>query len=605
MARLWGPVQRDELPAAVCSVLLKPNVSADLLKSVVALIPSELLPMPHDTKEKLLSRIRASNWLSPLCVLKNGNGRGGYTCLNTTSYRQPRRVHWSTPITPLHSDEDGDRVVGLLSYPTNNTRSKLDETCWMMPEPLLDLKRELHHASLPFLAPNSRVQEPNHCALCLYYTAFDSCMGRHRDNFVSEDLVYYLDTGDVSVLERETYSQSPNTSVMVWSMGNAPMVCELSYPASKANAGDRTTYIKHPDLCVPCGNGTLFIFNPTDDLFYCHEMRFLRATLDKMGPSGYRVAFIFRWLNSSIAANKTFYADGERAGHVKLTDETQKLEERRMKDNCEARLKRRIPFRDYINTRPQRKREPSQTPRYVDCTPPQDSNLVTYHRQHWIPTTPSIVDEINNVERTIIGVHADEVADLLNCGAPRLIHSTGVSLVGRQSSGGAGPRGASVILTTADSSSGPHADDTDSLLLNVSGTRSVWFAKPSAVKQDVMLRAKKHGGSVFLPSEHDPVLNPPRRGVEWEGPLVLGTGDAIRIARGWWHCVGSELEGVAVVLEIAHDSSLHKEPPCMFGHCGLPEPDGTCPDSHARSPLWACAGSVGRLFKCALRKPPA
>ena len=42
-------------------------------------------------------------------------------------------------------------------------------------------------------------------------------------------------------------------------------------------------------------------------------------------------------------------------------------------------------------------------------------------------------------------------------------------------------RGASIILTQSESSSGPHADDEDTLLLNVSGARRVWFASPAHV----------------------------------------------------------------------------------------------------------------------------
>ena len=51
-------------------------------------------------------------------------------------------------------------------------------------------------------------------------------MGRHRDNFRSEDLVSYLATKDTSVLTSAKYAQVPNSSVLIFTTGNAPMTFE-------------------------------------------------------------------------------------------------------------------------------------------------------------------------------------------------------------------------------------------------------------------------------------------------------------------------------------------------------------------------------------------
>ena len=210
-------------------------------------------------------------------------------------------------------DDNGDQVVGCVAYPHYYTRSPLDQTCEVMPPAVEALVSWAHMLAMPYLTKRSQASMPNACELNLYYTAFDSRIGRHRDNFTSQDLVKYLHNGDPSIVESTTNTQEANTSVLIWTAGNAPMELVLSFPRHASMAGDRATYIVKPEFTVRCSHGTLLIFTPLDDLFFCHEARFPKDVLEDMGAEGYRAAYVIRWL-SEERATKVFHANGDRRG---------------------------------------------------------------------------------------------------------------------------------------------------------------------------------------------------------------------------------------------------------------------------------------------------
>ena len=322
--RIWGPVPKAQAVgagalAAVSSVLLAPrNAPARLLDRLRALVPDEVLPSAGDTAHTLRLRLSTSAFLHPIRVLAKGHGRcGRYVELNATTYPQPRRVQWATPTVPEHTDADGDCVVGCMCYPHYYTKSPLLRTVEVMPPIIDELITFALQLAQPFLTSPSRMQRPNSCELCIYYTAFGSRIGRHRDNFVTQDLCTYLRTRDASVLYRQRNSQLANSNVLILSLGNAPMVLQLSFPGASGTAGKRSSYVVHPLFSVPCGCGTLFVFNPIDDLFFCHEATFTPATLSHFGASGYRLAFVMRWLCPATSATHMFYASGARKGQMK------------------------------------------------------------------------------------------------------------------------------------------------------------------------------------------------------------------------------------------------------------------------------------------------
>jgi hypothetical protein len=285
--RLWGPVQQTEARrvgalAAASSVLLKPVQSPKkLIDELRALIPPEVLPRTSDTAASLCVRLAASSFFPSSWVLWKGHGKGGrYVDLNKTTYAQPRRLQWGVPTEPLRADADGGSCAKLLVYPHYYTRSPLDAEVHVMPAAVKQLTAFAVQLALPVLTSESRSAEPNSCELCMYFTAFHSSMGQHRDNFLSKDLVEYLRNKDASILTRQRNSQRANTNVLIWTLGNAEMVLQLSFPAAGLEAHDRSKYTTDPIFSARCGEGTLFVFSPTDDLFFCHEVSFEQATLE-------------------------------------------------------------------------------------------------------------------------------------------------------------------------------------------------------------------------------------------------------------------------------------------------------------------------------------
>lgn len=345
--RIWGPVPRQQAVgvgalAAASSVVIAPqHAPAWLFNSLAALVPDEVLPRASDTAQTLRERLQSSAFLHPIRTMAKGHGRGGrYVELNATTYPQPRRVQWGTPTVPEHTDADGDRVVQCLCYPHYYTKSTLLRMVEVMPPAINELVKFAAQLARPWLTTPSLAQYPNSCELCIYYTAFNSKIGRHRDNFVSRDLTSYLRTGDTSVLHRQRNSQLANSNVLILTMGNAPMVLKLSFPGVEGS-NKRETYLVHPLLSVPCRFGTLFVFSPIDDLFYCHEAFFEPATLSRFGASGYRLAFVMRWLSANSAPVHMFYADGARKGQMKPSQEEVRNEKARVKQNRRSKCKKR------------------------------------------------------------------------------------------------------------------------------------------------------------------------------------------------------------------------------------------------------------------------
>jgi hypothetical protein len=348
--RIWGPVPGAQAAAAgavaaASSVLLAPQVAPTrLYQRLTALVPDEVLPKVGDTADTLRLRLATSAFLHPSHVLAKGHGRGGrYVALNGTAYPQPRRVQWATPTVPEHTDADGDRVVQCLCYPHYYAKSPLLRMVEVMPPAIDELITFAVRLARPFLTTPSLAQYPNSCELCIYYTAFGSKIGRHRDNFVSQDLATYLRTRDASVLFEQRNAQLANSNVLILSLGNAPMVLQLSFPrtCTRDGVGIRSTYVVHPLFSVPCGFGTLFVFSPTDDLFYCHEAFFEPATFSRFGALGYRLAFVMRWLSPTTASTSMFYAEGVQKGQVKPSKTEVCQEKARVKSNRHARRKKR------------------------------------------------------------------------------------------------------------------------------------------------------------------------------------------------------------------------------------------------------------------------
>jgi hypothetical protein len=99
-------------------------------------------------------------------------------------------------------------------------------------------------------------------------------------------------------------------------------------------------------------------------------------------------------------------------------------------------------------------------------------------RTMWAPSGLTVTEEDGTEERTLFGVRQADMVPMLRFLAPQLASAFGHKFAPRKVDGERCSRGGSIITTGMESSSGPHKDETDSLLLCVSGVRMVWYAKP-------------------------------------------------------------------------------------------------------------------------------
>jgi len=314
---LWGPISPADAraagaPFASSSILLRPSsIDPDLRARVLAEVPLDVIPTRDDTVTSLVERLSSSSFLEDSHVQKSGCQKTRVR-LNATSYAQPRRRSWSVQVGEPYTDDDGAVVSTLMSY-TAFGRVAEDWEAHLMPRPVFDLGVVLWRIAFRFLTTESKVHPPTACQLLLYYKMFGGRMGRHRDNYNIKQMrdVVGGKRSRASLVEgtpmgREANSQSPNTCVLIWTEGDADMTFSLSFPPTTAWGSTnfeacRNKYVTHPVFSTRLGAGTLLVFTPEDDLFFCHE-----AYFSNEGQSqDHRMAFVFRWLS----AERTFRVD--------------------------------------------------------------------------------------------------------------------------------------------------------------------------------------------------------------------------------------------------------------------------------------------------------
>ena len=188
----WGPVPSFASRLAggrfpTSSLMLVPYIPEPVRIAALNEIPKDVLPCEGDTVRSLVARLSTSSFLEDSHVLRGGKGPGRVR-LNSTSYPQPRRRSWSVVVEPPHEDADGDHISILFNY-TAYGRLPSDWHARAMPRAIWDLNLILWRASFPFLTEVSQRSPPTGCQLLLYYTLFQSCMGRHRDNYTSEQMM--------------------------------------------------------------------------------------------------------------------------------------------------------------------------------------------------------------------------------------------------------------------------------------------------------------------------------------------------------------------------------------------------------------------------------
>ena len=309
-ARGWGPVLKEAARAVGCvrpaaSVAIIPTIPREVVAAALQCVPAEVLPRTDDSRESLAARLGASPFLDDAHVLNKGNGRRGANGrkrrrLNDSCYAAPRRKSWSVVVFSEHYDEEGEKVVALCNYSAYGRLAE-DVRCTPMPWPVLSLGEQVWLAAMPYLSEQSRRNPPTHCQLLLYYVLFQSCMGRHRDNYTVRHLKALLqgDVGDAgSAHANMENSQRLGSEVLLYTEGPTPMDFALSFPPSTHLDAPIADYVRRSVFTIRLGRGTLMIFKDCDDQFFCHEAAFDESTLEAAEASGHRLCFVFRWCTS-------------------------------------------------------------------------------------------------------------------------------------------------------------------------------------------------------------------------------------------------------------------------------------------------------------------
>ena len=301
---LWGPISPEASRRAgavfpTSSVLLRPELPCGVAEAAIAVVPDEVLSRPDDTASTLRARLAQSSFLEDIHVLKGGRGPARVR-LNATCYPQPRRRSWSLAEKKEGVDDQptDDACASLLSY-TAYGRLPSDWEAIHLPLPVEDLGVALWRVALPFLAEPSTRCPPTGCQLLLYYQLFDGAIGQHRDNYSSKQMVEVIKgkRSLASLVEGNHHggdanSQVVGSNVLVYTAGDADMTFALSFPQPSDYSANRNEYVIHPIFCTTLGAGTLLVFSPVDDLFFCHE-----AFFEEPHKGNYRLAFVFRWLS--------------------------------------------------------------------------------------------------------------------------------------------------------------------------------------------------------------------------------------------------------------------------------------------------------------------
>ena len=300
---LWGPISLQESSLAgarfpTSSVLLKPQLPDGIAQAALKNVPLNLFPRSGDTPETLCERIAASSYIENSHVLKGGNGPQR-VALKTTTYPQPRRRSLSVQIDSIPSQvSEGSSKTTLFNYSAFG-RAAADWEAYLMPRAVFKLGAELWRAAFPFLTEHSRRNPPTACQLLFYYVLFNSSMGRHRDKYTGRQLADVMcgKRTTASLLEGSHHggdanSQVVGSNVLIYTEGDADMTFSLSFPPCEGMESSAKEYIQHPSFCTKLGAGTLLVFSPVDDLFFCHEVYFEDSV-----AGTHRLAFVFRWLS--------------------------------------------------------------------------------------------------------------------------------------------------------------------------------------------------------------------------------------------------------------------------------------------------------------------
>ena len=292
-----------------CNIKLNNNFDILVLNKILEDIDSSILPHLHDDKKSLLSRIASSKYLDDIVIY---NPRFSILNEDITSHQPKRRsegvvMGCITKYNGCDGEGQGKLVIKLPNYtsygrhpdnwhgrPMKNSTFLAGLICW--------------RACWPFLTEISRRCPPTHCQILFYYGAFKSYIGQHRDNSNVQYIKNVVRGKQQTRIGHSSggveNSQILGSNVLVLTIGNKPMCFKFKYPTIGNLTAARSTYETSAKHQFTCGNMTISVLDPIDDLMMTHEVEFLFNRSEDVNL-WYRIGYCFRWLTSF----KEFYVD--------------------------------------------------------------------------------------------------------------------------------------------------------------------------------------------------------------------------------------------------------------------------------------------------------
>ncbi len=292
-----------------CNVQLINEDDIHVLNKIVRDIDLSILPTSSDTKKSLIKRIASSKYLDDIVIYNPS-----YSVLNENiQSHQPKRRSEGVVMGSIFkydgSDGEGEGkfVIKLPNYTSYGRHPDNWHGRPMKPSTFL-AGLICWRACWPFLTEISRRCPPTHCQLLFYYGAFKSHIGQHRDNSNIQYIKNIISGKNHKRIGHASgggeNSQILGSNVLVLTVGSKPMLFKFKYPQSTNLIGKHNTYETSPKHQFTCGNMTISVLDPIDDLMMTHGLTFSYKKVDDLN-TWYRIGYCFRWLTSF----KDFYVD--------------------------------------------------------------------------------------------------------------------------------------------------------------------------------------------------------------------------------------------------------------------------------------------------------
>jgi len=293
------------------SVQLRVRIPDHISRVVEEKIDSNIVPREGDTVETLAARISESEQLDemapfyPLGYLVRQN--------NATTWKQAKRRSESVIVEPPHiyngtdGEGKGREVMSLFVYPSHE-RHPDDWRDRPMSVSTFALLVHIWMSCWPFLTVQSRRCPPNHVERMHYFVLMMLQIGHHRDNFCVKDISSLMDGMKLRETQNSTHgtktSQQWGTNVILYTTGTTPQTFTFRFPHKNKMESSSKEYHATPIHQFSCGNGTVSILDPIDDLLMTHSAKFEKG-LRRSDPTGYRICWSMRWLSGV----RDFYTD--------------------------------------------------------------------------------------------------------------------------------------------------------------------------------------------------------------------------------------------------------------------------------------------------------